>query len=120
MTSGEPTLQVRNFSADFVSVWEEERPPLRRAVNLRLRKIVEANTKAGMMRISNLVPKIFVGAALAMVPAASFAAVFVSVNIAPPVLPVYTQPVCPGDDICGIRDIGLTGLKATTGFRVSG
>lgn len=28
--------------------------------------------------------------------APSFAAVFISVNIAPPALPVYTQPVCPG------------------------
>src|SRR6202789_2363093 len=49
------------------------------------------------MRFSNLVRKVFVGAALALVPAASFAGVFVSVTIAPPVLPVYTQPICPGD-----------------------
>jgi len=32
-----------------------------------------------------------------LVPAASFAGVIISVNIAPPVLPVYTQPLCPGD-----------------------
>jgi hypothetical protein len=31
------------------------------------------------------------------VPATSPAAVFVSVSIAPPLLPVYAQPVCPGD-----------------------
>src|SRR5579862_3195154 len=31
------------------------------------------------------------------VPAISPAAVFLSVSIAPPVLPVYAQPVCPGD-----------------------
>ena len=31
------------------------------------------------------------------IPASSFAGVFVSVNIAPPVLPVYAQPACPGD-----------------------
>jgi len=49
------------------------------------------------MKFSNLVRKVLVGAALALVPAASFAGVFVSVTIAPPVLPVYTQPVCPGD-----------------------
>src|SRR5580704_5655714 len=49
------------------------------------------------MRFSNLIRKIFVGAALALLPAASFAGVFVSVTIAPPVLPVYTQPICPGD-----------------------
>jgi hypothetical protein len=36
-------------------------------------------------------------AALLAVPASSFAGVFVSVNIAPPELPVYEQPLCPGD-----------------------
>jgi hypothetical protein len=49
------------------------------------------------MRFSNLIRKTLVGATLALVPAASFAGVFISVNIAPPVLPVYTQPLCPGD-----------------------
>jgi WXXGXW repeat (2 copies) len=32
-----------------------------------------------------------------LVPAASFAGVIISVNIAPPALPVYTQPLCPGE-----------------------
>jgi hypothetical protein len=32
-----------------------------------------------------------------LVPAASFAGVLISVNIAPPALPVYTQPLCPGE-----------------------
>jgi hypothetical protein len=36
-------------------------------------------------------------AALVMAPAASFAGVFISVGIAPPALPVYVQPVAPGD-----------------------
>jgi len=49
------------------------------------------------MRFSSLVRKIFVGAALALVPPASFAGVFVSITVAPPILPVYTQPLCPGD-----------------------
>jgi hypothetical protein len=31
------------------------------------------------------------------IPAASFGAVLVSITIAPPLLPVYWQPVCPGD-----------------------
>jgi hypothetical protein len=31
------------------------------------------------------------------IPAASFAGVFVSITVAPPSLPVYVQPVCPGD-----------------------
>ena len=34
---------------------------------------------------------------MVIIPASSFAGVFVSVNIAPPVLPVYEQPLCPGD-----------------------
>jgi WXXGXW repeat (2 copies) len=41
--------------------------------------------------------KYIVGMALAIAPAASFAGVFISVGIAPPALPVYTQPICPGD-----------------------
>jgi hypothetical protein len=49
------------------------------------------------MEFSNLVRKVLIGAALAFVPAASFAGVFVSVTIAPPALPVYVQPVAPGD-----------------------
>jgi WXXGXW repeat (2 copies) len=32
-----------------------------------------------------------------IVPASAFAGVFVSITVAPPVLPVYAQPVCPGD-----------------------
>ena len=36
-------------------------------------------------------------ALLIIIPVSSFAGVFVSVNIAPPVLPVYEQPPCPGD-----------------------
>jgi hypothetical protein len=34
---------------------------------------------------------------LLAIPASSFAGVFVQVTIAPPVLPVYVQPACPGD-----------------------
>jgi hypothetical protein len=49
------------------------------------------------MRSFNIIRKFIVGAALALVPAASFAGVFISVGFAPPVLPVYTQPLCPGD-----------------------
>jgi len=35
--------------------------------------------------------------AIALTLCTSFAGVFISVNFAPPVLPVYAQPVCPGD-----------------------
>jgi hypothetical protein len=34
---------------------------------------------------------------LLLVPTASFAGVLISVNIAPPILPVYEQPLCPQD-----------------------
>jgi hypothetical protein len=40
---------------------------------------------------------ILVAAALVLAPAASFAAVIISVGFAPPALPVYVQPVAPGD-----------------------
>jgi hypothetical protein len=36
---------------------------------------------------------------VAAVPAASHASVFISVGFAPPVLPVYVQPVCPAPDL---------------------
>src|SRR5271155_1625108 len=38
-----------------------------------------------------------VAAAMALAPAASFAGVFISVGFAPPALPVYVQPIAPGD-----------------------
>lgn len=49
------------------------------------------------MRSFNAVRKFALIAALALVPAAMSAGVFVNITIAPPVLPVYTQPICPGD-----------------------
>lgn len=50
-----------------------------------------------MMRVLSSFRTFVVAAALAVAPAASFAGIFISVGIAPPVLPVYTQPICPGD-----------------------
>src|SRR6185312_7926012 len=49
------------------------------------------------MRSINSIRKFILAAALMLVPAASFAGVLISVNIAPPVLPVDSQPLCPGD-----------------------
>jgi WXXGXW repeat (2 copies) len=49
------------------------------------------------MRSSSLIRKLFLAMILLLIPAASFAGVFISVGFAPPVLPVYTQPICPGD-----------------------
>ena len=46
--------------------------------------------------MSRSIRLILLVAVLIAVPAASFGAVAVSINIAPPVLPVYSQPLCPG------------------------
>lgn len=47
------------------------------------------------MRAFGSIRTMFLAFAIAAVPASSFAGVFVSVAIAPPALPVYTQPICP-------------------------
>ena len=73
------------------------------------RSVVRPIQKGRRMQFSNLIRKVALSAALALVPAASFAGVFISVGFAPPVLPVYTQPMCPGDGYFGLRVIGLTG-----------
>ncbi len=49
------------------------------------------------MRPIRALRTLFLALLVSVVPASSFAGVFVSVNIAPPALPVYVQPVCPGD-----------------------
>ncbi len=49
------------------------------------------------MQFFSSIRKVLIAAALTLVPASSFAGVLISVNIAPPALPVYTQPLCPGD-----------------------
>jgi hypothetical protein len=48
------------------------------------------------MRIATAIRSLVLAAVVSAIPAASFAGIFVSVGIgAPPVLPVYVQPVCP-------------------------
>jgi len=72
------------------------------------------------MRFSNLIRKLLAAAAFALAPVASFAGVFVSVTIAPPALPVYTQPICLEMAICGTRATGHLAMRVTTGFLVCG
>jgi WXXGXW repeat (2 copies) len=48
------------------------------------------------LRSVGSIKKLILVATLLLVPVVSFAGVFISVGIAPPALPVYTQPVCPG------------------------
>ena len=49
------------------------------------------------MKISRVIRGAIFALALLAIPAASFAGVLIQVGIAPPVLPVYVQPACPGD-----------------------
>lgn len=49
------------------------------------------------MRSIRALRTLFLALLVSVVPASSFAGVFLSVTIAPPVLPVYAQPVCPGE-----------------------
>jgi YXWGXW repeat-containing protein len=49
------------------------------------------------MHISRLVRCFLFALLILVIPASSFAGVFISVAVAPPVLPVYAQPPCPGD-----------------------
>ncbi len=49
------------------------------------------------MHIPRFVRYSILALAMLVIPASSFAGVFVSVRIGPPPLPVYVQPACPGD-----------------------
>jgi hypothetical protein len=49
------------------------------------------------MRSIRALRTLFLALLVSVVPASSFAGVFLSITIAPPVLPVYAQPICPGD-----------------------
>jgi WXXGXW repeat (2 copies) len=49
------------------------------------------------MRATRAIRTLFLALLVSVVPASSFAGVFLSITVAPPLLPVYAQPVCPGD-----------------------
>src|SRR5260370_36879956 len=49
------------------------------------------------MKSTRVIRYLFLALLVLTIPASSFAGVFISVGIAPPVLPVYVQPACPGD-----------------------
>jgi hypothetical protein len=54
--------------------------------------------------------------------AASFAQIGISISFAPPELPIYEQPLCPGDGYLWTPGTGLTLTTSTiiTGCRVRG
>ena len=49
------------------------------------------------MQVFSTFRKCVMAAALTLAPLASFADVYISVGVAPPMLPVYTQPICPNE-----------------------
>jgi hypothetical protein len=49
------------------------------------------------MRTIGAIRTLFLACLVSLVPASSFAGVFLSITVAPPMLPVYAQPICPGD-----------------------
>ena len=49
------------------------------------------------MRIGQYLRTFLLASAVLAVPAASYAGIFISVGIAPPPLPVYSQPSIPGE-----------------------
>src|ERR1700691_2446217 len=50
-----------------------------------------------MTSIRKFLPQVLMATLFAAVPASCFAGIEISIAIAPPVLPVYTQPIIPGD-----------------------
>ena len=49
------------------------------------------------MRPIHAIRTLLLASLVSIVPASAFAGVFLSITIAPPILPVYAQPICPGD-----------------------
>jgi hypothetical protein len=62
-----------------------------------LRAPPEPGARRNEMRTIRTFRTLFLALLVSIVPASSFAGVFLSITIAPPILPVYAQPVCPGD-----------------------
>jgi hypothetical protein len=63
----------------------------------RLPHRILCSEQGAIMRTIRALRTLFLALLVAVVPASSFAGVFVSITVAPPILPVYAQPVCPGD-----------------------
>ena len=64
---------------------------------------------------------LLLGLLLSLVPASSYAGVFISVGFAPPVLPVYEQPPCPQARLdVDARLLGLWRRRLLSGSRARG
>jgi hypothetical protein len=62
---------------------------------LRFRLADSKTMRRFHMRLSRSVRWLLLALLLSVIPASSYAGVFISVGFAPPVLPVYVQPICP-------------------------
>jgi hypothetical protein len=60
-------------------------------------KYPELGIRRISMKLIGSLRLLLLAALLSIVPASSFAGVFISIGIAPPVMPVYEQPICPED-----------------------
>jgi hypothetical protein len=72
------------------------------------------------MQVSSVVRCFSLALLILVIPISSFAGVLVSVTIAPPVLPVYTQPACPGDGYIWTPGYWPMVRKAITGYLARG
>jgi hypothetical protein len=73
------------------------------------------------VRIGRLVGGLLLVLVVLAVPGRSLAqGIAVSITIAPPVLPIYTQPICPGEGYLWTPGTGLGTMATITGFPAPG
>jgi len=72
------------------------------------------------MKLIRSMRLLLLAALLSIVPASSFAGVFISIGIAPPPLVVYEQPICPQEGYLRTPGYWAYGEEAITGFRALG
>jgi hypothetical protein len=68
---------------------------MRRAERRAFKSMEIENRRFFLMRMSRSLRLTLMALFVSLIPASSYAGVFISVGFAPPVLPVYVQPVCP-------------------------
>ena len=80
-----------NSAGDEMEASREAEPPGRFAMNVQrtIARFARSAAMGGVMAAGL--------GTLVLAPATASAGIFISVGFAPPVLPVYTQPLCPGD-----------------------
>jgi len=64
---------------------------------ISLKRVIDKLITGDTMKSTRVIRYLFLALLILAIPASLFAGVFISVGIAPPALPVYVQPACPGD-----------------------